>query len=870
MAGRSSDDHGVDGEVAMRLEDIVVLVQDFLEEQGMLESARALEKESLIARASMGDELTALRSLVLDGRWDAVESVLRPMHGHPGLDTSGALLAVRRQRFLELFEGSGDTVAPVAALVEALRSLEPLASRQEFSRLTYCLTLDSLEEHPQYADWTPARGRADCFAILAEALAPAFQEDIDAASATAPPRVPGRLVALLARAGTAAVSDRPGEDVVFDPLADAAATVRSLSRRSLANEASICVDLAAKEAAAAAARRRRHAAASGLGGAAGDVRSSFGGLRRARSAAADHDDDDGPAGRGALLGGTEGGRRPVGQGRLLRSAVFGPGELGGGAASARPLAGLAALTSTLRGGPRAGGTSAQREAEEAADARALAESGAFSPGRAASGAIPGLGGRLQASMKEVEDVKRLLSGSSAGPGAPGADTGASVWDDLAADVEQEEGFRDGDDAAEDGSPHPDEADPAGASKLQWEGPAMAGAASLVRVASFEGGKGRPMRACGFDPTGTSLAVGSNASWVKVLSLPQQLLRLGVAGAGALPGAGSSDAEAATLDVTHTWDQIHGGSVYDLDWAASSAPDARDWAKYCGMGPEASTDRAPPTLLATGSNDATAVVLGWRYDGAPAGQARGPWPLRGGQSAQGRSRLRPSSGTVRCVRFASPGVLVTGGGSSDGSLSVWDAEAMRSDPLSRLRGHAGTVHALSRCAPGDGLVLSASDDGSVRLWDVRAPRGDAGEVVSGLRAAALCVGFCPDAGAAHGGTVAVGMDNGDIALADLRMRAGAASARPVRAVRAAHSAAVRSVAFSPRGGLLLSASFDGTCRVLHSFPRPGGEGAGVLDEVAPAVAGGDGQRMLSARWHPWAPLLATTSTTGVLNVLHVRT
>lgn len=72
----------------------------------MLESARALEKESLIARASMGNELTALRSLVLDGRWDSVESVLRPMHGHPGLDTSGALLAVRRQRFLELFEGS--------------------------------------------------------------------------------------------------------------------------------------------------------------------------------------------------------------------------------------------------------------------------------------------------------------------------------------------------------------------------------------------------------------------------------------------------------------------------------------------------------------------------------------------------------------------------------------------------------------------------------------------------------------------------------------------------------------------------------------------------------------------------------------------
>ena len=97
-------------------------------------------------------------------------------------------------------------------LVEALRAIEPLCSRAEFNRLCYCLTLDSLQEHPQYSDWTAAKGRLECFASLQKGLTCLFQTDIDAAAATSSAPVPGRLLALLARAGSAAVEEAQAAD----------------------------------------------------------------------------------------------------------------------------------------------------------------------------------------------------------------------------------------------------------------------------------------------------------------------------------------------------------------------------------------------------------------------------------------------------------------------------------------------------------------------------------------------------------------------------------------------------------------------------------------------------------------------------------
>jgi hypothetical protein len=91
--------------VARRRESVRIGLQDFLEEQGLYQAARAVEKESLVMRNTWGSDLCALRSLILDGRWEDVEAVLRPLHGQPKIDTSRVLFAVRKERFLELFQG---------------------------------------------------------------------------------------------------------------------------------------------------------------------------------------------------------------------------------------------------------------------------------------------------------------------------------------------------------------------------------------------------------------------------------------------------------------------------------------------------------------------------------------------------------------------------------------------------------------------------------------------------------------------------------------------------------------------------------------------------------------------------------------------
>ena len=56
-----------------------------------------------------------------------------------------------------------DHDAAAAALADGLKQLEGKCSRAEFNKLCYCLTLSDLSDHPDYADWTPFRGRLACF-----------------------------------------------------------------------------------------------------------------------------------------------------------------------------------------------------------------------------------------------------------------------------------------------------------------------------------------------------------------------------------------------------------------------------------------------------------------------------------------------------------------------------------------------------------------------------------------------------------------------------------------------------------------------------------------------------------------------------------
>ena len=206
--------------------------------------------------------------------------------------------------------------------------------------------------------------------------------------------------------------------------------------------------------------------------------------------------------------------------------------------------------------------------------------------------------------------------------------------------------------------------------------------------------------------------------------------------------------------------------------------------------------------------------------------------------------------VNAVAFSADGRrLATGTG--DALLRIWDPEAGRE--LRRLRGHADAVWAVAAAPAGD-QFMTASEDATARLWDAdggtdpvlrsaarvltvaftadggRAAIGGADSVVrlwdphrcqedgrftiDAGRVNAVC--FSPD-----GATLAAACDESGFLLPTI----ASADVEPVRL--GGHDKRVYSIAFSPDGTRLVTASADRTARIwnrhtqteLASLPHP---------------------------------------------------
>jgi WD40 repeat protein len=157
------------------------------------------------------------------------------------------------------------------------------------------------------------------------------------------------------------------------------------------------------------------------------------------------------------------------------------------------------------------------------------------------------------------------------------------------------------------------------------------------------------------------------------------------------------------------------------------------------------------------------------------------------------------GRMFSVKFSPDGKKIATAG-ADGIVELWSVASGRK--LAALKGHSGGVGSVA-FSPDGKMLASGGGDWTARLWDLSTLREVA--MLQG-QAASSNVAFSPD-----GKTLAMGGAK-VIKLWDV------ATKHEVRVLRG-HEAMVNVPAFAPRGGVLASASDDGTVKLWDVRTRP---------------------------------------------------
>ena len=115
---------------------VLQIVLGYLEERGYISTMRCLEKETGISNSPSDDDLSYVRELVLDGRFEDVLRFLQPI-----IQSSSIIFQLKRQQFLErLSQGDSSTTSlssAVVGIVQELRDLKSLCDKEEFNNLWY-------------------------------------------------------------------------------------------------------------------------------------------------------------------------------------------------------------------------------------------------------------------------------------------------------------------------------------------------------------------------------------------------------------------------------------------------------------------------------------------------------------------------------------------------------------------------------------------------------------------------------------------------------------------------------------------------------------------------------------------------------------
>ena len=160
-------------------------------------------------------------------------------------------------------------------------------------------------------------------------------------------------------------------------------------------------------------------------------------------------------------------------------------------------------------------------------------------------------------------------------------------------------------------------------------------------------------------------------------------------------------------------------------------------------------------------------------------------------------LTGHDGSVWAVALSADGEVAVSGG-DDGTVRIWDVGEGKVE-IATLGRHDGSVWAVALSADGE-VAVSGGDDGTVRIWDVGNP--DQSRILARIGKPVRALAINPT------GQIMAGDDVGAVHIW------GPASGQYVVLPVSQSGSAVRTVAFSTDGCLMVSGNADGRIRVWH--------------------------------------------------------
>ena len=147
--------------------DVILLIMDFLYSSDLIDSLITMEKETKLSIFSYNKELSFLRKLIIEGKWEEAENFLLPLKSNLNFKYNSAIKYLKLQIIYETIETRSEKLNQ-EEIIKQLKDIKNVLEEEEFKDLLNLLNKNSIKEIPEFSDWTVSRGRLKTFNNIKE------------------------------------------------------------------------------------------------------------------------------------------------------------------------------------------------------------------------------------------------------------------------------------------------------------------------------------------------------------------------------------------------------------------------------------------------------------------------------------------------------------------------------------------------------------------------------------------------------------------------------------------------------------------------------------------------------------------------------